>query len=68
MAASVRLSQTLIAKDTKIPSSASTPIMASVLKKDREASYSAPAMVLPKDAIMRLVLMMEKFRGKCFSP
>ena len=42
--------------------------MASVVKKDWEASYSAPAMVLPKEAMMRLVLMMEEVQGKVLQP
>lgn len=51
---------------SRFSTNANTPatiIIRNVLTKEPLASYNAPAMVLPKDAISKFMLMMEKFTG-----
>ena len=57
------LSHRLMPQDAAIPAAASTPIMTQVERKEPVRSNSAPAMVLPKDAAIRFVLITEKFIG-----
>ena len=62
-AAIIRRSQRLMQKDTAMPITARITIIRQVFTNELVASYNAPAIVDPNEAMIRLVLMIEKFIG-----